>query len=86
MASTPVSTSSATSLPGQLLQVAQGLQAAELVHNADPVNTANPAFVAKNNVTIDTDFEAQTMSITATLPIAFAGSANGLTVTAVDYL
>jgi len=86
MASTPVSTSTATSLPGQFVQVSQALQAAELEYNADPTNTASPTFVALNNITVDTDFEAGTISVTATLPMTFAASANGVTVTTTDYL
>ena len=84
MASTPVSTTSATSLPGQLVMVAQGLQAAELAYNT--ANAATIGFTAVNNVTIDTDFEAGTMSVTATIPISFAASANGVVATATDYL
>lgn len=86
MASIPVSTSTATSLPGQMIQVAQALQSAELAYNADPVNTASPTFVALNNITVDTDFEAGTISVTATLPITFAAAPNGVTVTVSDYL
>jgi hypothetical protein len=84
MASTPVSTTAATSLPGQLIMVAQGLQAAELAYNE--TNAAVIGFTAVNNVTIDTDFEAGTISVTATLPITFAATANGVTATASDYL
>lgn len=84
--SSPANTSS-TSLPSQLYEVATVLQATELAYNADPVNNTKPLFAPKNNVSIDVDFEAQTCSITATLPMNFAIGGSGVTYIAVtDYL
>lgn len=77
MASTPITTTTATTAPGQLLMVAQGIQALELA--IDPATRPN-------NVTITPDLENGTATITATIPISPTVSANGITFTAVDYL
>lgn len=86
MASVAIATKSAT-LPAQLYEVAAAVQAAELAANANPINTANPLFEALNNVTIDTDFEAGTVSVTATLPMVPSISGSGaITLTVSDYI
>jgi hypothetical protein len=81
MATTPIVTTSATHGFGQLLMVAQGLQESE-----QDYNTANPNLTQFNNINIATDLDAQTVSITATIPVAATLTANGVTLAATDYL
>jgi hypothetical protein len=86
MASAAIDTNSA-SLPAQLYEVAVAAQNAELAYNADPLNTTNPLFTAVNNVSIDADFEAKTVSITATLPMVTTIAPSGqIVLTIQDYL
>lgn len=60
-------TTVATTLEAQMLEVASAMQIAEL---ADTTN--NP-----NNVQVTPDFEAGTVSITATLPATFSLNTDG---------
>lgn len=87
MASAAITTHSA-SLPAQLYEVAAAVQAAELAANANPINTANPLFTPLNNVAIDADFEAGTVSVTATLPMvpSINSSTGAIVLTVSDYL
>jgi hypothetical protein len=85
MASQAIDTHS-TNLPAQLYEVAVATQNAELAFNSDPANTSNPLFTARNNVGIDADFEAKTVSITATLPMVTTIAPSGqIVLTVSDY-
>jgi hypothetical protein len=70
-------TLSATSLEGQALEVARLIQSAELAIAAD---------TRPNNVTIAPDLEAQTVTLTITLPVVLSGSGGAFTLTAGTYL
>lgn len=70
----------ATTLEAQLLQTATRVQIAERAYNV-----ANPD-TPVNNVTIATDAEAGTVTITATLPATFSDSAGALQATVDAYL
>ncbi len=74
--STPVTTQS-THLPGQILEVAEALQSAEL----QVPETNRP-----NRIAIAFDVEALEVTITATLPLSMDGGANKVTFSASDYL
>ncbi|NEQ50330.1 MAG: hypothetical protein F6K11_09390 [Leptolyngbya sp. SIO3F4] len=70
--------STATTVEGQFLDIARELQVLEAAQSTDEIPL--------NNVQIDTDIEAGTVTITATLPITLGGTAGALTVTAGEYL
>ena len=70
--------STATTAEGQFLDIARELQSLEAAQSTDDTPI--------NNVQLDTDIEAGTVTISATLPIALSGSGGALTVTAQEYL
>ncbi|WP_013320805.1 hypothetical protein [Gloeothece verrucosa] len=74
--SAPIQTS-ATHLPGQLVEVSQALALAEL---------ALPSITRPNNIVITHDTENQTMTVTATLPMVPSIGINGVSYVASDYL
>jgi hypothetical protein len=73
-------TTTATTLEGQVLELARQLQAGE-----QAFNTANPN-TPVNNATLTPDLEGQTIAIAINLPIAVSGTGNQLTVAATPYL
>lgn len=73
-------TLTATSLPGQLLEIAGYLQAAEL---SDLAPTGLPN---NDNVQISFDTEGNTVTITATIPVVPSITPDGLKYVADDYL
>lgn len=70
--------STATTVEGQFLDIARELQILEAAQSTDETPL--------NNVQLDTDIEAGTVTVSATLPITLGGSAGALTVTAAEYL
>ncbi len=70
-------TTTATTLEGQVLEVARSLQELEL--NIPPDNRPN-------NVSIAPDFEALTVTISITLPIVLSGTGNQVSFAAGTYL
>ncbi|MGD1858160.1 MAG: hypothetical protein ACFB2W_28320 [Leptolyngbyaceae cyanobacterium] len=70
--------STATTAEGQFLDIARELQVLEAAQSTDDTPL--------NNVQIDTDLEAGTVTVSATLPITLGGAAGALTVTAGEYL
>lgn len=74
--STPVTTT-ATSLPGQLLEVAVALQAAE---------KASLLAEIPDNISITPDTDNGTISISVSLPVALSAGVNKVSYTATDYL
>jgi hypothetical protein len=69
-----------THLPGQLLELAGLVQAAEL---ADVLPTGE---VRNDNVQISFDTEERTVTISATLPVVSTSINGGVSYTANDYL
>jgi hypothetical protein len=70
-------TTTATTLPGQFLEIARELQEAEL---------SIAEGLRPNNIQITTDVENLTVTITSTLPISFGGTGGAMSFTANDYL
>lgn len=70
-------TTTSTHLPGQLFEVAEAMQSAELL-----VSEEN----RPNRISIAPDLEALEVTITVTLPLTMDGGANKITLTASDYL
>lgn len=70
--------STATTVEGQFLDIARELQVLEAAQSTDETPL--------NNVQIDTDIEAGTVTISATLPITLGGAAGAMTMTAGTYL
>ena len=74
--SSPI-TSTATTLPAQMLEVAQSLSNAEKAIAED---------VRPNNITIGYDDEGSEVTITVTLPVTATVSGDSVTFAATDYL
>lgn len=70
--------STATTAEGQFLDIARELQLLEAAQSTDETPL--------NNIQLDTDIEAGTVTVTAILPITLGGQAGALTVTAAPYL
>ncbi|AFY62088.1 hypothetical protein [Synechococcus sp. PCC 6312] len=75
MAAAHITTS--TTLEGQILELARVAQLAEL---------AVPEEDRPDNITIQPDFEEQTVSLRVTLPIMISGAGGELTIEADEYL
>jgi electron transfer flavoprotein alpha/beta subunit len=69
-----------THLPGQLLELAGLVQAAELA-DVDANNLPK-----NDNMQISYDTENKTVTVTTTLPLVVTSTANGVTYKANDYL
>lgn len=78
MISTPTT---AVTAEGQALQIGARLQLAEQAYNL-----ANPDLTPLNNVTIATDSEANTVTVTMVIPVSITETLGALTSTAVAYL
>jgi hypothetical protein len=70
-------TLTANTLEGQALEIARIMQAAELAIAAD---------TRPNNVTIDPDLEALTVTISITLPVVLSGTGGAFTLSSGTYL
>lgn len=73
-------TTTATTLEGQALEIGRELQKAEEAYNLANPNTP------VNNTQLSTDFEANQITITITLPVAVTGTGNQLAIASAPYL